>query len=173
MFHLHQNTHSDETSSHSYNVVTTLISSVFWHVIILVKLSWRRTSVVFQVRGTITTSSSFCSPSCWWEPGCSTAASCVSDRTCGVMTASDTALHLHWEHTPALCVCFQTGRPAAWCIMRSRACGAWSPPWSAALPGCSASSCWPSITPAGPAWSCCCSSTRWPAASVSLFLQLS
>lgn len=82
----------------------------------------------------------------------------------GVMTASDTALHLHWEHTPALCVCFQTGRLAARCIMRSRACGAWSPPWSAALPGCSASSCWPSITPAGPAWSCCCSSTRWLAA---------
>lgn len=62
------------------------------------------------------------------------------------------------------CVCSQTGPLAGCCIMRSRACGAWSPPWSAALPGCSASSWWPSITPPGPAWPWWCSSTRWPAA---------
>lgn len=59
---------------------------------------------------------------------------------------------------------FQTGRFTVCCVTRSRACGAWSLPSSAALPGCSASSCWPSITPAGPAWSCWCSSTRWLAA---------
>lgn len=63
--------------------------------------------VVFQVQGTITTSSSFCSPSCWWEPGCSTAVSCVSDLTCGVLTVSGTVLHLHWIHMPALCMFFR------------------------------------------------------------------
>lgn len=122
------------------------------------------TFVVFQVRGTITTSSSSCSPSCWWEPGCSTVVSRVSDSTYSGVKVSATVLHSHWIHMPVLCVFFQTGRLTACCITRSRACGAWCPSWSAAPPGCSASSCWPSITPAGLAWCCCCSSTRWPAA---------
>lgn len=117
----------------------------------------------FQVRGTITSSSSSCSPSCWWEAGFSTVVSCVSDPTYSPITISD----LFTVDTHACTVymymflCFQTGPLTVCCIMRSRDCGAWSLCWSAALPGCSVSSCWPFITPAGPAWSCCCSSTRW------------
>lgn len=62
----------------------------------------------------------------------------------------------------SLCVFFfQTGPFTAHFIMRIRVCGGSSQPWSPAPPGCSASSCCHFITPAGPVWSCWCSSTRW------------
>lgn len=109
---------------------------------------------VFQAPGTTTTTSSSCSGSRCWEPGCSTAASCVSEPAAPPRSASAGR-----SFTP-LPSPFQTGPAAARCHTPSRACGAPSPPWWAARPGCSASSSWPFITPAGRPPSCCCSCTR-------------
>lgn len=139
-----------------YVCILVSAPAVFW-----VSRRLGTTVVVFQVRGTITTLCFFCSPSCWWAAGYSTDVSHVSKPTVHhyTITVSNIVLHLHWIRV--LCLLFQTGRLTVWCIMRSKACGAWSLPWSAALPGCSVSSCWPFTTPAGPAWPCCYSSTRW------------
>lgn len=65
------------------------------------------------------------------------------------------------EGASGVCLLFQTGPLTACCIMPTRACGPPSPPWWTARRGCSASSSWPSITPAGLPPSCWCSCTRW------------
>lgn len=80
------------------------------------------TSVVLQVRGTITTSSSFCSRSCWWEPGCSTAASCVSDMTYGVMTFWCSFTFTQGTHSCALCLFSDW---STHCVLHYEAWGLW------------------------------------------------
>lgn len=68
---------------------------------------------------------------------------------------------LLWVSFLIIILFFQTGPLTARFIMRIRVYGASSRPWSAAPPGCSASSCCPFITPAGPVWACWCNFTRW------------
>ena len=57
--------------------------------------------LLLQVRGTITTSSSSCSPWCSWEPGCSTVLSCVSDSPRLTQFCSGSG-----ETHPPCCVCY-------------------------------------------------------------------